>query len=87
LKPSRLSRGAVSCNTAQAHTYLLDISGDVFDCTVNDLGLRVQHLDGLIEEEEPAAFGRELQAMETFLKANSTLNINIFGEDERWVYC
>jgi hypothetical protein len=44
---------------------------------VNELGLRVQHADGFVEEEEPVAFGRELQAMESFLRANSTFNLSM----------
>jgi hypothetical protein len=67
--------GAVSCNTAQAHEDLLDIGGGVFDCTVNELGLRVQHLGGFVEEEEPVAFGAELRAMELYLKENSDRNL------------
>jgi hypothetical protein len=42
LKAKETFYGAVSCNTAQAHDHLLGIGGDVFDCTVNELGLRVQ---------------------------------------------
>jgi hydroxymethylpyrimidine pyrophosphatase-like HAD family hydrolase len=69
--------GAISCNTSQAHQYLLDIGVGVFDCTVNELGLRVQHADGFLEEEDSAAFGRKLKTMETFLKVNSTYNLRL----------
>jgi HAD superfamily hydrolase (TIGR01484 family) len=70
-------RGAVSCNTAQAYDYLLNIGGDIFDCTVNELGLRVQHKDGFMEEEEPVAFGSELRAIEAYLRANSSHNLRL----------
>jgi hypothetical protein len=75
IQANEVFNGVVSCNTVQAHDYLLDIGGGIFDCTVNELGLRVQHVDGLIEEEEPVAFWPELQAMEAYLKANSTRNL------------
>jgi hypothetical protein len=56
---------------------LINIGGPVFDCTVNELGLRVQHMDGFVEEEDPVDFGRKLGEMEAYLKANSTHNLSL----------
>jgi hypothetical protein len=75
IQAKEVFNGVVSCNTVQAHDYLFDIGGGMFDCTVNELGLRVQHVDGFLEVEEPVAFWQELQAMEAYLKANSTHNL------------
>jgi hypothetical protein len=69
--------GALSCNTAQAHEYLVNIGGGVFDCAVNELGLRVQHKDGTIQEEEPADFLSELAQMQAYLAKHDTENLSL----------
>jgi hypothetical protein len=70
-------RGAVSCSTARSHEYLLDIGGGVFDCTVNELGLRIQHKDGFVEEEEPMNVNREERGIKGYVKANAMHNLSL----------
>jgi trehalose-6-phosphatase len=67
--------GRVSCNTAQAHEYLMNIGGDIFYCTVNELGLRVQHASGEVEEEQPVDFAAEFAAIEAYLSDRPSHNL------------
>ncbi len=49
--------------------------GDVFRCCVNELGLRVQHLDGSIELVQPPDFAAELEAIKAYIVSFPTHNL------------